>query len=930
MTSLHHRFLFPILLIGGTLTCSHSYSQGVNGELPPKMGIEDLIEQLKAEKFELREKAELAVWTRGEEAVIELRSAMKSNDPELRFRATEIYEYIQAGIFPNTPKRILKLIEQVREAKTVDSVDEPLSELMSELAYRQIIYLYRVHTQPSVKQHLLGYASKVAPIVARGFVKKGDFEGADSVLRQLPIQGEVSKALVALYVHQGKMDQLIQEAKLGGDSTALLVADCYTVNRQYDKLLAWSQGEANRAVEAKADFLNGRPQMLTKQIQTAHYASENNNRQLRDQSSQKLGYAIADALAAGDLKRADALRYDLKKAVTGSTNVPKIVNQQIGMLSNGYSVSFEQSMKQFYIAFRDKEFRKQINRYFQNCERPDVLLKTLDAPLDRKELKNWAVKVAREAQTRDPKRPFSGSGGVDMRRLFVAAELFHERHEKDTVRSILDPVFDGAQKYYAKNKVDPEQNRYHQCLGQAVYLGMGWYVQERLAGLSAEDVEGVFQRCFGSVDYVKLLWPHLTQKKADGDSLEKAFLLTGVLRSSDKFKTEVLHAELLKIAKAMKGDNSLMDALYAAAEKRGDVQFITEYVKQQLGDDLDDENQMIYRSILFETGQWKELAAIFAKFEAKGGLDPEHYSEWAIALEKMGQKDAAAEKFELFELYAMGELRFYYTAAVALVSNGLHERALVYFERVLAEAESASSFFFSTLQYLNQYYPLYCHKGDWAMAHSAAVTYKYVAMTYNYSLLRRSNGRLGSFIFSPSEYIQISNHADFTHGMAVMKDDPKLGEALLNRCVDTSRGGGSLAEAFFPALKKAGYHTISKRAYQKVSQQYDEVLKRYPRSANTCNSYAWLAAKAAMDLQKAEKLSVKSLELAPYTATYMDTLAEVYFAQKKRGKAIDISKKAVAEALLPRSEASSSVTVAIRRNALLRQQLEHFEKDPFP
>ena len=85
-----------------------------------------------------------------------------------------------------------------------------------------------------------------------------------------------------------------------------------------------------------------------------------------------------------------------------------------------------------------------------------------------------------------------------------------------------------------------------------------------------------------------------------------------------------------------------------------------------------------------------------------------------------------------------------------------------------------------------------------------------------------------------------------------------------------------------------------------------------------------------MDLQKAEKLSVKSLELAPYTATYMDTLAEVYFAQKKRDKAIDISKKAVAETLLPRSEASSSVTVAIRRNASLRHQLEHFEKDPFP
>ena len=163
-----------------------------------------------------------------------------------------------------------------------------------------------------------------------------------------------------------------------------------------------------------------------------------------------------------------------------------------------------------------------------------------------------------------------------------------------------------------------------------------------------------------------------------------------------------------------------------------------------------------------------------------------------------------------------------------------------------------------------------------------------------------------------------------------MKKDSKRGEALLNRCVDTSRGGGSLAEAFFPALRKAGYSVVYKRAYKKVATEFESVLKRYPKSANTCNSYAWLAAKAAEDLKNAEKLSKKSLELAPYTATYMDTLAEVYFAQKKRAKAVAESEKAIMETLLTRSDRPVNVGMAIGRHTSLRLQLEHFKNDPFP
>ena len=68
------------------------------------------------------------------------------------------------------------------------------------------------------------------------------------------------------------------------------------------------------------------------------------------------------------------------------------------------------------------------------------------------------------------------------------------------------------------------------------------------------------------------------------------------------------------------------------------------------------------------------------------------------------------------------------------------------------------------------------------------------------------------------------------------------------------------------------------------------------------------------DLDDALTHAKKAVEVAPKTAGYIDTLAEVYFRKTDRAKALELMKQCAA--LEP-------------TNPYYRKQLERFEKKPF-
>src|SRR5262245_5003036 len=100
--------------------------------LPPsRKDIDDWVRQLGARDFASRERAQRRLWEAGERAEEALKKATSSDDAEVRRRAGEILSKFKWGIYPNTPKKVVALIEQYQAA---DRANKPgfISRLFEE------------------------------------------------------------------------------------------------------------------------------------------------------------------------------------------------------------------------------------------------------------------------------------------------------------------------------------------------------------------------------------------------------------------------------------------------------------------------------------------------------------------------------------------------------------------------------------------------------------------------------------------------------------------------------------------------------------------------------------------------------------------------------------------------------------------------------
>ncbi|MBO0699665.1 MAG: hypothetical protein J2P46_14815 [Zavarzinella sp.] len=148
--------------------------------------------------------------------------------------------------------------------------------------------------------------------------------------------------------------------------------------------------------------------------------------------------------------------------------------------------------------------------------------------------------------------------------------------------------------------------------------------------------------------------------------------------------------------------------------------------------------------------------------------------------------------------------------------------------------------------------------------------------------------------------------------LAAGKVDAALAEARAGLAV--MPGNLELAIDLVPDLDRAGRTKEADEIYGRVKTAYEGALKDFGSSPELRNSLAWTMANCNRDLDAAVVHAKKAVEVAPKTAGYIDTLAEIYFRQKDRAKALELMKQCVA--LEP-------------TNPYFRKQLERFEKKPF-
>jgi predicted Zn-dependent protease len=77
------------------------------------------------------------------------------------------------------------------------------------------------------------------------------------------------------------------------------------------------------------------------------------------------------------------------------------------------------------------------------------------------------------------------------------------------------------------------------------------------------------------------------------------------------------------------------------------------------------------------------------------------------------------------------------------------------------------------------------------------------------------------------------------------------------------------------------------------------LCKTYPNSARFSNAAAWISASCKRNLEAALVQAEHTLKLAPDNPSYLDTLAEVHFAQGNTAQAVTIQRRVVELAPLP-------------------------------
>ena len=363
----------------------------------------------------------------------------------------------------------------------------------------------------------------------------------------------------------------------------------------------------------------------------------------------------------------------------------------------------------------------------------------------------------------------------------------------------------------------------------------------------------------------------------------------------------------------------VLKGLLACAHERGDVASTVKYYKSL--SKLGGKSYLAeLKNLEFYVGNWGAYCTYAEQAEKDGVLQAEGYVRWYMALKYLEDDESASVCLRKFKLLSIGNPEIQLQAAYLFARNGFYEEALDYYEKVMMISKYDSDRYYDVLENINLYFPIYAEESMWKPAHG-------VAQVHKYSVLLTVSSKRSS---PPGRSVSIGNHADFCKGMMLLEQGNDSGKKWLRRCVDKSVGGGSLAEVFFPALREAGYKDIHDESFEKIKGVFEDVLKKYPKSANTYNSYAWLAARACKNLAKAKEHSKLSLKLEPHNPNYIDTLAEISFANGNRAKAVELSKEAVAESLCVRYQGLGNVRSAIGHNRVLRRQLEHFKNDPLP
>ncbi|GAA5117271.1 hypothetical protein GCM10023212_05620 [Luteolibacter yonseiensis] len=844
---------------------------------PPEKSVEVLVQELADPKFRTREEASRKIWQIGDPALPALQAVAEGKDPEQAYRARELIRKIQLFITPETDPTVIAIVEQYAKASGREK-EKLFEELIRKRAWRQLLKLYSNESsaelrasleEPLRSNHEGNFGiSAVAVIAARESLGKGDADSAREFLEMAPATATGLLALANFHRNQGTLDDELKRAlTLKGPHADAWQLALYRASGNVGaaKNAATAAGESK--ISAVMSVLLGDPIPWLQ-------------REKGDSGAEKNATAYTDlAIRRWQGKPIRELdRYPLMLALNGRGD-----QDQLAAINALYLLG--------ETAMADTAFvqSSKLGGYVYNemVERVPEALKILGLDPEKPDYTAWVGERIGILRKDDSEEYNPSDATLDLLYLvnFLESRGLAQQAEDAYLKPLLALAGENEDHFtrflrYLCGSTRGARSRHDGAPALLQKLIGTW------AGDNEERWDDALGFLFGEQEEVRVLWEWLAEldpQAGRAERLSGMLSVFGVGRDPAK-----LREKWVELAWA--------DVQKTPLEKR---EAILEKMIFLVGQTSDAANQLKLWDMLPEgkreeimggvfldnftaAGRWTEAAEWELKLieaRAKAKLDPVPtlHARAAAFLRRAGKAEEAAAHDSWVEKLALG-----YDAEAISISyseGGDYTRAAIWMERAVRECNPENP---QTLaRVLEAHQALLMEQGSWLQLAAHAEVRAQIAAA---EVPPSSN---------PVALQILRFQSDLGRALANLKADRAGSVALINQALGNFPSDGSLADDFFPAVRKAGLLKEHDEWFEAAWARMSRVLEQFPDCDNTRNTAAWLASRARLKLDEAEALETRVIALNPEESSYLDTMAEIRFAKGDRKAALEHSARAV-------------------------------------
>lgn len=839
-----------------------------------KVSSDELIDDLGDERYPVRVNASHELWQRGSSVVDLLKQAEASEAVEVALRARVIRRKIELGIYPDSPPAIVDLVTAYDGAPKTQRV-EIIQELKQLEAWPQVLRLNALERDPEVRAMLSEHLEGVAVHAARAFLmrEQPDFEEAREMLELGPANPNQLLALASLHRSQGTLEKEMERAgKLEGKRGHMWRYALHAVAAQPIKAADEAEAAEEFLIAARLRLLAGDP---------------------RD-------YLLLAPVPDQEIPPVHLDNYrDAVLARWHGESIPDTVIESIqGSIRDAQEDDTWRSLRLLYALGQTGKADPIFERlnaadaffYYQASERIDDAIESLGLDPDEPDYVGWLEQRMKRvaAQLGDAQADLSAlkylayfleqRGLRDELREGLAEPLIElSKSDSETFLNVISMLFPDGQQMYSSNLVVAEP------------------VIESAAAYIGEDEmreDQIITRLFGEMTITQDVLNELDTFRPEleaADRLRWLAVLFGRIPDREGWIDEWW--KWLENKRAELEGNQLAHHLglmvtYAMYETDANkfLELIAEV--REAGISLDQLGKFSSR-FAFQRFEWQCLIS-FGRYEElldrlkkQFNNEPDQLTSkayLAAALRGVGDVEKAREIEKEIDLLMLSDVNSMRRVAAIYEEFGSFKRAEYWWHRVLMESSHAGSEYVTWGQKLAEAAK---ERGDWTL----------VASLTEMILLHQV--MTGDELAQPAIIARLRIEADMAWALDRLEDNRSEALARLERCYQIGLTDGSMADYFFPAIREAGLTDWHDRWFESSWKSLSAVIDRFPNSHNTLNTLAWTAARASRRLDEAEELSRRSIELMPGQAAYLDTMAEIQFAQHRREKAIEWGNRAV-------------------------------------